>query len=386
MIASAWLRGLVAQRRGRLLATAARRRRRRRAARVDRRLPLGDDVEDDHARDRARAASTGRSRRSPGATPADAAGAGPRRSRACARAAGRLRRDHRALSATTGGSTQRTGPGMVLGLPDGYARGVPRRAPRRSPGSATGVLLAQQTAANLHARPGDTVDDRPRRRPPGQGDASTASSTCPTADSLFQQVGAPPGAQPQAPPDNVVLLPRRDASSRARAARPARARRSTRALDHARCPAARAPPSPASAGRARNLETKLAGGGLVGDNLGTALDQARQDALYAELLFLFLGVPGAILAGLVTASIAAAGADRRRRDARPAAHARRVDARSSCGSRWPRPRSPARLGVVARARRARCSIGAAALRHRELRRRHARRASCGRAAPRSPGC
>src|SRR5204863_294994 len=29
----------------------------------------------------------------------------------------------------------------------------------------------------------------------------------PAADSLFQQVGAPVGAQPQAPPDNVVLLP-----------------------------------------------------------------------------------------------------------------------------------------------------------------------------------
>ena len=68
-------------------------------------------------------------------------------------------------------------------------------------------------------------------------------------------------------------------------------------------------------GSARNLETQLAGGGLVGDNLGTTLDSARHDALYAQLLFLFLGVPGAILAGLITRSIAAAGRDRRRRDA-----------------------------------------------------------------------
>ncbi len=59
---------------------------------------------------------------------------------------------------------------------------------------------------------------------------------------------------------------------------------------------------------------KLAGAGLVGDNLGSALDNARGDALYAQILFLFLGIPGAILAGLITASIAAAGADRRRRD------------------------------------------------------------------------
>ena len=68
------------------------------------------------------------------------------------------------------------------------------------------------------------------------------------------------------------------------------------------------------ASRARNLESRLTGTGLVGDNLGVALDTARKDALYAQILFLFLGVPGAILAGLVTALIASAGADRRRRD------------------------------------------------------------------------
>ena len=85
-------------------------------------------------------------------------------------------------------------------------------------------------------------------------------------------------------------------------------------LDHA------LPGSPSRAytsisGAARNLETRLSGAGLVGDNLGTALDAARKDALYAELLFLFLAVPGAIIAGLVTGSVASVGAGRRRSDA-----------------------------------------------------------------------
>ena len=101
------------------------------------------------------------------------------------------------------------------------------------------------------------------------------------------------------------------------------------------------PGSPSAAftqvsGDARNLETRLAGAGLVGDNLGTALDKARQDALYAQLLFLFLGVPGAVLAGLVTASIASAGADRRRRDS-ALLRTRGASTGSSCASRWPRP-------------------------------------------------
>jgi putative ABC transport system permease protein len=220
------------------------------------------------------------------------------------------------LTATTGGSTQKTGPGKVLGLPPGYAKAFPAEL-RLLAGRGDGVLLAQQTAANLRAKPGDRV------RIGLSGRASTPVKVAgivdlPAADSLFQQVGAPVGAQPQAPPDNVILLPERTftkVEAPVAAARPELVRTQVHAqLDHA------LPGSPSAAftqvsGSSRNLETRLAGAGLVGDNLGSALDQARSDALYAQMLFLFLGVPGAILAGLITASIASAGADRRRRDA-----------------------------------------------------------------------
>jgi putative ABC transport system permease protein len=214
------------------------------------------------------------------------------------------------LSSTTGGSTQLTGPGRVLSLPGGYARTFPGEI-RVLSGTGTGLLLAQQTAANLHAVPGDKVSI-------GMGGGRTVSLKVdgvvelPAADSLFQRVGAPVGAQPQAPPDDVVLLPQRVFDRVERGAQVTTQIHTQ--LSHA------LPSSPSRAftqvtGSARNLETRLVGAGLVGDNLGSALDSARQDALYAELLFLFLGVPGAILAGLVTASIASAGAGRRRRDA-----------------------------------------------------------------------
>ena len=213
------------------------------------------------------------------------------------------------LRATAAGSTQQTGPGRVLGLPDGYAKTFPGVV-RVLSGSGTGVLLYQQTASNLHARPGDTVTIG---RSGGRSATVKVDGVVdlPSIDSLFQKVGAPAGAQPQAPPDNVVLLPQRTFDAVERGA-PVVTQVHTQ-LVH------RLPGSPDAAftqvsGNARNLETHLTGGGLVGDNLGTALDAARKDALYAVLLFLFLGVPGAILAGLVTASIAAAGADRRRRD------------------------------------------------------------------------
>jgi putative ABC transport system permease protein len=217
------------------------------------------------------------------------------------------------LEARTGASTQQTGAGKVLGIPDGYASAFPGEI-RPLSGADHGVLLAQQTAANLHAAPGDKVGIAV----PGGGRAWVKVDgivDLPAADSLFQKVGAPPGAQPQAPPDNVILLPQ----SLFRTVEVGRAAGDVITQIHATI-SHQLPGSPSSAfaqvnGQGLNLETHLAGNGLVGNNIGKALDVARKDALYAELLFLFLGVPGAILAGLVTASIASAGADRRRRDA-----------------------------------------------------------------------
>ena len=82
-------------------------------------------------------------------------------------------------------------------------------------------------------------------------------------------------------------------------------------LDH------RLPADPAAAytevtAAAHNFEAATTGGAIVGNNLGAALDAARADAAYAQVLFLFLGLPGAVLAALLTATIASSGAGRRR--------------------------------------------------------------------------
>jgi putative ABC transport system permease protein len=220
------------------------------------------------------------------------------------------------LQANVGGSVQRTGAGKVLGLPPGYAHDFPGEL-RSLAGRTDGVLLAQQTAANLHARPGDTVAISRPGLPPANVKIDGVVDL-PAADSLFQQVGAPAGAQAKAPPDNVILLPQatfQQIEAPVAKARPDLVKTQIHALLNGRLPGSPNAAFSQVAGNARNLETKLAGQGLVGDNLGSALDKARGDALYAQLLFLFLGVPGAILAALVTASIASAGADRRRRDA-----------------------------------------------------------------------
>ncbi|MGO4596169.1 FtsX-like permease family protein [Terrabacter sp. 2RAF25] len=227
------------------------------------------------------------------------------------------------LQATAEGTTQTTGAAVVLGLPDGYRAQFPGEI-RQLGGAPNGVLVAQQTASNLHVRPGSQVVIN---LGPSRSATVTVAGVVdlPQADSLFQKVGAPVGAQPSAPPDNVILLPARTfdrvvsghpAAPTQGTPRPATpVAQVTTQIHVARV--APLPSDPAGAyaavlGAAHSLEATLAGAGVVGNNVGAALDAARSDAAYAQMLFLFLGLPGALLAAMLTAALVGAGAQRRR--------------------------------------------------------------------------
>src|SRR3954454_8573765 len=56
--------------------------------------------------------------------------------------------------------------------------------------------------------------------------------------------------------------------------------------------------------RGHNLEARLAGSGLLSNNLAAVLDRVREDAFYARILFLFLGAPGLAAAALLTIAVA----------------------------------------------------------------------------------
>jgi putative ABC transport system permease protein len=219
------------------------------------------------------------------------------------------------FTATGAGSTRTTGPAMVLGIPPGY-RGQWPGALRTLVGADQGVLVAQQTAANLSVVPGNHIQIGRAGLAPAEVVVDGVVEL-PHADSLFQKVGAPPGAQPVAPPDNVLILSEAQWHN---VFDPLAAVRSDlvstqihTALDHV------LPNDPAAAytqvtAAAHNLEARSAGGALVGNNLGAALDAARGDAAYARVLFLFLGLPAAVLAALLTATVVSAGAPRRRQE------------------------------------------------------------------------
>ncbi len=217
------------------------------------------------------------------------------------------------LSTTAGGSTQTTGPAVVLGIPDTYRHQFPTVI-RTLAGTDTGVLIAQQTASNLHAAPGDKVLIGRAGLPPVEV-AVAGVVDLPQADSLFQTVGAAVGASRTAPPDNVMLLPQplwHNVFDRLATSRPDLLSLQIHVLRAHSLPTDPAAAYVAVTAAAHNLEAVTAGGAVVGNNLGAALDGARGDAAYSQVLFLFLGLPGAILAGFLTATIASAGAGRRR--------------------------------------------------------------------------
>ena len=224
--------------------------------------------------------------------------------------------DVAALVAKTGDTTQTTGAGQALGLPADYAQTFPGQI-RGLLGSTEWVLLAQQTAANLHVTVGDVITVQPEGASAFDVKIDGVVDL-PNADAMFQTIGPARGPAATAPPDNVVILPM-DQWNDHFAAKTPRPDGGARLQIHVGIDRASLPASPDEAYRrseaeARNFEIRAAGAAIVGDNLSARLSAVREDALFARLLLLFLGLPGIVLALLLTASIARADSGRRRRE------------------------------------------------------------------------
>jgi putative ABC transport system permease protein len=196
------------------------------------------------------------------------------------------------LIAKTGETVQTTGAAVVLGISAEYRTAFPTEiAPMV--GADQGVLAAQQTAANLHVSIGDTVTiERAGGLSPVEVTVNGIISL-PNASTILQRI--PAGANPGAPPDNVLVLPIeiwRSLFSEQIAVQPD----SAHSQLHVRTMRNELPATPDAAyawelQRAHHLELTTAGRGVLADSLGTRLASVRGDALYAQVLFLFLGFP-----------------------------------------------------------------------------------------------
>ncbi len=219
------------------------------------------------------------------------------------------------LTARTGSTLQTTGAGKVIGISPQYHQQFPAEF-RLLLGSLNGVLVAQQTAANLHVTVGDSVTIQRQALPSAKVQIAGVVDL-PYANSFFQAVGVPANAAPQAPPDNILLLPL-DQWHRLFDPQVSMRPDSVRLQLHVRL-AHTLPANPDDAylfvqQAANSVEARIAGSGIIGDNLAARLDAVRKDALYAQVLFLFLGLPGVILAILLTLAVAVSGTTRRRQE------------------------------------------------------------------------
>ncbi|RTL78217.1 MAG: ABC transporter permease [Bradyrhizobiaceae bacterium] len=218
------------------------------------------------------------------------------------------------FEARTDATTQTTGAGQVLGIGADYVKTFPGQI-RLLAGAVDGALIAQQTAANLHVSIGDTVAIlRDGKTPASVKIAGVVD--LPNANAMFQTIGPQKGPTPTAPPDNILLLPMDTWTSLFSTAMPGGTARLQihASLDHSNLPAAPEAAYLDITGRARNFEVRAAGVAQVGDNLSARLGAVRQDALFAQILLLFLGLPGVVLAMLLTIAIVRADAARRRRE------------------------------------------------------------------------
>lgn len=214
-----------------------------------------------------------------------------------------------ALRSSSGQGVRKTGSAYVVGISPGYAATFPAEI-RQLLGSSGTTMLFQQTAANLAAKPGSHI----QILTPGRTRDITVDQIIdlPFADSLFQIVGLAPGAGASAPPDNVLLV--------SQAAFPGLVGKTPVVHQlHLGFAHDALPSDPQTAAlevqaQGNHFQVAVAGGALIGDNLGTALVAAGEDASYANLLFLLLGLPGLALAAIVAGLVVSLRSDRRRRE------------------------------------------------------------------------
>ncbi|MEO7350634.1 MAG: FtsX-like permease family protein [Marmoricola sp.] len=215
----------------------------------------------------------------------------------------------RALQSTGVQGARSTGAAYVVSISPAYAKNFPGEL-RHLLGATSGSMLFQQTAANLAVEPGGQITVRSAsgsRRLLVDGIVDM-----PAEDSFFQVVGLAPGSGVSAPPDNVVLVP--PSVFRSVVGNTPVLHQLHVGFTHGGLPSDPQTAAIAIQGRANHFQAAVAGGALVGDNLGTALTLAGEDARYANLLFLLLGLPGLALAAVVAGLVVALRSDRRRRE------------------------------------------------------------------------
>ncbi|MEO8437290.1 MAG: FtsX-like permease family protein [Chloroflexota bacterium] len=245
-----------------------------------------------------------------------------------------------AAALDAGGTATQTSTGVLVGSDPGYDAATGLFSASSGAPAPGKILISRDLASNLGAVPGDTVTFRL----PGGGSVGLAVSgvvSTSGADLLLGPIDAAHRAAGANPPTNVAVMARSDleslvvpkilagatavdpsappagsnASGPVFAADPAVRREIQLQLDHAKLPG-----DPVEAQKwldtvRRRLDRQGAGTFQVVDDAAASLEPLAADLVWGQILFIFLALPGIILALALSRLAADATADTTRRHA-----------------------------------------------------------------------
>jgi putative ABC transport system permease protein len=211
------------------------------------------------------------------------------------------------------GSVATAGGASILAVPENYLGALRPFHLLTGHLDASGVVLSQPLASTLQAQVGDTVtlELAPQLGP--QSVRVTGIAVIDVSELIFQPLGASAAGAPASPPTQVVVAPTTLFQDRLAAAS------AVQWQVHAQVDRGVLSGGPAEAQQhlatfRHIVERSFPGELSVADNLDAALGVAAEQALYGQAIFIFLGLPGVLIALWLAYYAAAAGAADERRD------------------------------------------------------------------------
>jgi len=194
-----------------------------------------------------------------------------------------------------------------------------------------GVVISQDLGTNLGARVGDTLTLHFSSGVAPLRIVITGVASMLNTDALFAPLDPIQRANPFNPPANVVIMDYSRFESGLKPALLAHARASTAGavvlrhtgpvveqiqlrIDRSQLPADPSQAKVYTTDLLHRLELALAGRVTILDNVFAALDQAQVDVLWAQVIFVFLTLPGVVLAAALARYVTATVIDAQRRE------------------------------------------------------------------------
>ena len=209
------------------------------------------------------------------------------------------------------GGTATSGAGSILAVPQDYLRALRPFHLLTGSMESGGVVLSQPLASTLQAQVGDTVILQPSAQSSPVPLRVSGIAVIDSSELLFQPVGGS-GAAGSAPPSQVVIVPV-GLFQQVPAAAPGVQWEVHAQVDRTLLTGGPAEAQTRLATFRHLVERSFPGELAIADNLDAALGVAAEQALYGQAIFIFVALPGVLIALWLAYYAARSGVDEERR-------------------------------------------------------------------------